>query len=466
MDLYYKSLKGAKISTLTEQKLLEPYAKKYLARNFKKWVETVDILNLGKERVNFVVADDIVTKFGEYRDEVGEELSRAFRYDVNLPGEMKNIGSCWDGSKVGKVNEVDSLYVMNRGYFIIRPTKKSYVYDVLIKIGERECKVEPRHFREQFADQYNELISKMELPDCLRHGGYNSVRWPGERSAYSGLRYNGPAATSQFLTDKNTLLTWDVTPCILYTDERFKGELREIIRPILEQNPGKQFPPTPVHLIPDPLEECWRMSTAHFEAELLRYLSDKAPVKEALIICKILCSWLKKWNQEKKEHTPPIKQADEVVEHLMRHLESNMPQNTDLERFMRFAHIWLPCDKRETYNEDEKGIISINTAAVKHIIISEGLKQPGAFAPAQNDDLVLKLVRVVFETLGKEEDFASDHTFLLGTRISHFSVLASHSSNKVDLARGVCEQCRVMLSEAMTEVGIIYVLFGMKTFTN
>ncbi len=443
------------MAQLTEQQSLSLYPKGYSSKKFKEWVDSVDIYNIEKEAVNFAAADAIVTGFGDYRQKIGRELSQHFRYeDINLPGEMTNIGSCWDGSKVGKVNEVDSLYVMNSGPFIIKPTAKPGFYQVITQIESQEYEIKPRKLRNQFADKYSQLISKMGLPNCLSHGGYNSSRWPGQMSAFSDLRYNGPAATSQFLTDGKSLLTWDVTPCIEFADSKIQTEVREIIGPIISQNPTKQFPQIPVHLIPDPLEDLWRVSTAHFEAELLRFLSDSAPVKKALMLCKILCSLLQKWNQRNQEQTAHTSQGIAVVRKLIRHLESGNPENEDLERIMRFAHIWLPSDKRAEYNEDEKSKISINTAAVKHIILREGLKEEGAFAPAQNEDLVLKLVKVVFQALSNYEDFASDHVFLFGTRICHFSVLGGYQGDKVNLARNICEQCRILLSGAMSEVGI------------
>ncbi len=452
MELYYKSLANAKISTPTEQK---SSIKQYSLKEFQEWVEKVDILDLEKEAINFAAADTIVTGFGDYRCEVGRNISREFKYEyVSLPGEMKNIGSCWDGSKVGKMNEVDSLYVMENGPFTIKPSKRPGSYHVIIKKRARECEVKPREFRDHFADQYSQTISQINLPDCLNHGGYNSFRYPGQRSAYSGLRYNGPAATSQFLTDEKSLLTWDMTPCIELADKKIETKVREIIHPILAQNPTKLFPNTPLHLIPDPLEHLWVISTAYLEAELLRYLSEEAPVKKALMVCKILCSLLKSWNLENKEHTASTSQGIKVMKQLIRHLESNKLKNEDMERLMRFAHIWLPSDKRAEYNEDEKSEISINTAAVKHIIIRAGLEEEGAFAPTHNEDLVLKLVKVVFQTLGNDQDFASDHAFLSRIRIFHFSMLVSNASGKVALARSVCQQCRILLSGAMTEVGL------------
>ncbi len=455
MELYYKTLGLAKISTLTEQ---ESSTKQYSQKGFEEWVKSVDIYNLDDQAINFPAAGTLVPGFRKFRENVGRLLSQKFKYKaVDLPGELKDIGSCVDGSKVGKMNEVDNLYVMDDRHFIIKPTEEAGIYKVAIQVGTNDvCEVKPRQLREQLADHYDQLVSQMKLPDCLNHGGYNSLKWPGERSAYSGLRYNGPASTSQFLTDGKSLLTWDVTPCIEFADSKIETEVRNTIRPIEIQNPKKQFPSISVHLIPYPLEDLWVVSTAHFEAKLLSYLSDEAPVKKALMLCKILCSLMKRRNQMHNEHTTSTSQGFAGAEQLIRHLESNK-QNKDLEKNMRFAHIWLSSDSRAQYKEDQKSNISVNTAAVKHIIIGAALKMPEkeeAFGPKPNIDLVLKLTRVVFETLGNDQNLASDHAFLSGTKISHFSLLPNNASNKVNLARSVCEQCRILLSGAMTEVGI------------
>ncbi len=466
---YYKSLEDAKLPSLQPLQPCKPYPKRYSSKKLKHWVESVDIYSLEDEAVNFAVADTIVTGFRDYRNRVGRELSRQFKYeDVNLPAELNNIGSCWDGSKVGNMNEVDSLYIMSDGPFIIKPHSKPGFYNVFIKRGLRKLQMKPRKLRDEFADHYSQLILQMKLPDYLRHGGYNSSRKEGRghrsaQSVYSGIRYNGPATTSQFLGPNKSLLTWDVTPCIEFNESKIQTQVRQFIHPILDQNPRKQFPQIPFHLIPDPLENLWRLSTAHFEAELLRYLSDESPVKKALMVCKILCTLLKRWNQENETSMPSTNQGKtiDVVKELIRQLANNQQQKKALERWMRFAHIWLLSDIKAEYNEDVKSNISINTAAVKHIIIKAGLRKNAglAFAATNNEALVVKLVRVVSETLSSDQHFASDHAFLPETRISHFSLLASNASDKVDLARRLCEQCCILLSGAMTEVGINLVLW-------
>ncbi len=453
--LYYESLQDVRLEKPADHESHAGDTSRYHERIFKQWAEKVNIWELEKNTVNFALAEDIVTSFEKYYNTVDRKLSTGFHYNgVNLPGQLRNIGSCWDGSKVGKLNEFDSLYVMNDGPFTIKASNKPDLYHVFIN----KTKLRPRQLRDKFADHMSRLISELKLPNGLTHGGFNSLRkrrvdarkQTGE-TVYSGARYNGPAVTSQFLTDERTLLTWNVTPCIVVTNDNLQKDVRKIIQPVIDDNPKKHLPQYPIHLIPDPLEDCWRVSTAHLEAEMLRYLSDEAPAKKALVLCKILLSLLKQWNQENEVPTIcPV--TLKILKQLDCHIESGKSQNQALLEWMRFAHIWIPSHKGGEYNEGKKVSISINTAAVTHIIMRAGFQEKGAFAASSNDDIVLKLMQIVFQTLGNDTDFASDHALLSGTRISHFSVAASNAHNKVSLARSVCQQCRTLLADAMTEV--------------
>ncbi len=139
-------------------------------------------------------------KFTAYRNTVAAKLPEHADYDgIKLSGQLKNIGSCQDGSKVGKMNEADSLYVVDEN-ITVESTTIDGAYRILGEQKHQNFEIKPRCMREQFATGYEEVISKVPLPDCLRHGGYKSPD-------YSGLRYNGPAATSQFLAEDNSLLT-------------------------------------------------------------------------------------------------------------------------------------------------------------------------------------------------------------------------------------------------------------------
>ncbi len=458
--LYYKAIEEAKLDEPAGGDLGPPG---YSTKDFSRWTRKVDIFTLGEGAANFALKphEEIVKEFGKYRQNLTEKLSKIFTCDgTYLPGQLKDIGSCWDGSKVGAVNEMDSLYVIHGDQFLIKEHgDKQGVYHVFLKIGSTLHEIKPRNIRNQFTQKYSQLVSELKLPDCLEHGGYKALRSnqdnrenPNRR--YSDVRYNGPAATSQFLAKDNSLLTWDMTPVIvLPLDVQTQDALRQSMQAIIADNPDKMFPPSDVHLIPDVVENVWRRSTAQMEADILRVLWKEAPMKKSLSFCKVLSSRLKQWAGK-------VEIADaatlDIVNELLQNLAVQFDETfaDDLDKKMRFGHIWLPSDKKEEYHEDTKSSISINNAAIKHILFKAAFKRKGAFGSEENMDLVKDLIKDVFETLGNEAVYSSEHGFLSGIRISHFSVSPTVVHKKLALARDVCRQCRTLVQEAMTEVPV------------
>ncbi len=447
---YYKAIQAAKLSEADEVlKHVHPYSKE----KFEHWVRKVNIYDLGKHKADFYLDETIVTNFEDYRSKVTAKLAKCVEYDrIKLKGQTKNIGSCHDGSKIGKMNEVDNLYVLNEDNIIVEDTDG--IFRIIWKEDSANCEILPEHIRDQFTITYADIISKLPLPDCLKHAGYRS---PG----YSGMRYNGPAVTSQFLAkveDKDQrLLTWDMTPAVCLGKEHGKYvKIREIMKPILKVNPDKMFGAFSIHLIPDPNENLWRMSTAQLEADLLRELIPSvAPMKTAISYSKALASQLKQWNFRNLSYTSLdcIDCDVDIVKELDSYLES--PEKDFGERLnqvLRYAHIWIPPEKRKLYHEDEKAYVSINTAAIKHIILAAALEQPEAFSAKGNADLVFQLVKVVFDTIGNPSEFSVPHAFLKGVRIPHLSILSSQATDKVALAFTIKEQCRMLASGAMTKV--------------
>ncbi len=443
---YYRAIAAAMLSNVnaTDDFLL-PYSKDA----FQDWVKRVDIYDLDKQKANFYVDEAIVTKFADYRSSVVAELPKYVEYDgTKLSGHLKHIGSCQDGSKIGKMNETDSLYVLDAD-ICVETTGRDGAYRIFWEPKGSKCEIKPRVMREQFAIGYEKVISKVPLPDCLKHAGYKS---PG----YSGLRYNGPAATSQFLTEDNSLLTWDMTPAFcLGRGHTTYRKIRNIIQPALEINRNIMFGDMGIHLIPDAIEDIWKLSTAQLEADLLRELIPLvAPVRQALSNSKVLASEVKIWNAQNV--TPPacLVSGLDIMKEIDIYLGSLEKERGEiLNQKLRYAHIWIPPEQRKHYHEDEKAHVSINTAAIKHILLVTALKNPEAFAGKEDNELVLQLMILVFKTLGDPSQFNSPHAFLKDVRIPHVSVLASHASNKMVLALSMQEQCRMLVSGAMTKVG-------------
>ncbi len=236
----------------------------------------IDIYDLEKYQADFYLDEEIVKAFGEYRYTVASELWKCFEYDgTQFKGHVRNIGSCHDGSKVGRMNEVDSLYVLEEDNILVEESERDGFYRVFLKKDSTKCEIFPRSIRNQFANAYEKIISRLPLPLCLQHGGYNSPR-------YSGLRYNGPAATSQFLIKGKSLLTWDMTPTFsLPKCHGIYDEMRKIIQPVIKMTKDKMMDIMDINLIPDAVENLWRLSTAQMEADILRSLSSVAPLKQA-----------------------------------------------------------------------------------------------------------------------------------------------------------------------------------------
>ncbi len=463
--LYYRAMQDAR---LDEPAGGDPGHPGYSTEDFSRWARKVDIFTLGEGAANFSLKkhEEIVKEFGKYRKNLTERLSKLFAFNgVSLPGQLRDIGSCWDGSKVGTVNEMDSLYVIHGDQFVIQENTLGK-YQVFLKIDSTLHQIKPRALRDQFTEKYSQLVSEMTFPDCLKHGGYKGARSKQDshgnlKRGYSDVRYNGPAVTSQFVANDKSLLTWDMTPAIvLPLAVESQDALRQSIQAIIADNPDKMFPPTDVHLIPDVVENVWKRSTAQMEADILRVLSREGPMKKALSFCKVLSSRLKHWNEKlETTDTAAVDIVDELLQQIAMQEDENCTDVLDMSlifgRKMRFGHIWIPPKQKEEYLEDTKSNISINNAAIKHIIFKAAFKRKGAFGSESNMDLVKELIKEVFETLGNEEVYSTEHAFLPAVRISHFSVSPIVSHQKQALARDVCRQCRTLVQEAMTEVTVV-----------
>ena len=185
--------------------------------------------------------------------------------------------------------------------------------------------------------------------------------------------------------------------------------------------------------------------------------SPEAPVKMALCFCKVLSSRLKEhegWNDS--ENSVVVTCAVDIVKELDRLLAMDKTDQAEtvqtLNRKMRFAHIWITAREKERYHENKKSNISINNAAMKHILLTAAFCTKGAFAPKENMELVQGLIQTVFEVLENPKAYSTEHAFLKGIFIPHFSISATVASNKQALARDVSLQCRTLMQEAMTEV--------------
>lgn len=135
--------------------------------------------------------------------------------------------------------------------------------------ADKKLKIVPRELHGKFANTYYEILCNSCPSDGgLEHAGYNSPR-------YSSLRYNGPVATSQFLTEDGYLLTWHVTPVFLLPRVHpLYNTVREKIHSIIKHMSGSIFDIIDIHLhlIPDTVENVWRLSTTLLETDVISAL--------------------------------------------------------------------------------------------------------------------------------------------------------------------------------------------------
>ncbi len=467
-ELYYQAIQDAKLDDQAKDTGQKLEHLGYSREDFIQWASKIDIYTLDKGAADFstVEHEQIVQEFGAYRKNVVSNLAKQLTYDnVPLPGRLSDIGSCIDGSKVGSANEMDSLYILDGNYHIIEKSDKRGLYRVYLEIDSTRHEIQPRRLREQLAEKYSELISRLKLPDCLENAGYKSSLEHSQDpqlqdSGYSGVRYNGPAVTSQFLTKDKTLLTWDITPVVVLRDAEIQARVRnsESMQAIIADNTEKMFPPNDIHLFPDATTNLWRLTTAAMEADVLCRMSSHAAFKEGFSSCKVLSTKLKGW-RDKNIKLDDVTLLVDIVDALTRYnaMQSSAEKTAGgeiLNRVMRFCHIWIPADKRDEYNEDKKSAISVNNAAVKHALLRAASRIKGAFGPHKNPDIVKKLIRTAFEELGDDTSYSTEHAFLPEMRISHFSVAPGMASQKHNLIEDITEQCKTLVCEAMTEVSI------------
>ncbi len=458
---YYKAIAAAKVDKLHEYDT-EKGPLRYSRNAFLRWARQIDIYDLEKEKADFALTKAMEDDLTKYGTKMEEELRNSFKYVQNpssvvkIKGRLENIGSCHDGTKVGEMDEVDSYYILENDNITVKQEDNSGAYKIFWHEGSTNFEIEAHRLRNQFADACDKSTSEYTGLSCLSHGGYNSPY-------YSGVRYNGPAATPQFLSEDDKLLTLDITPAFRLpgSEKKISQEVKERLDPIRNVITDKGWKDYGIHLIPDGVENLWRLSTAIMEANILRILHEDVPVKMALSYCKIVLRYLKEWNALNIEGFALDMDAavGEVMEALDKYFngQCRSPEVAKrLNREMRYAHPWIQLKKRKPYKEDGKSYISINNAAVKNILLSYVTKtrKSEAFSDKKNMDLVVELMKEVFHVLGDTSQVSLPRTFLTIINVQHLSILASQEKNKMAAAGWLIkEQCRTLELKTMTVVG-------------
>ncbi len=426
----------------------------------------IDIRDMRQQMADFTQSSDVAQALHAIRT----GLQSGLQQRITGVGTLFQVGSFYDGSKTGRLNEMDCLYVISESDVEVQQVTSGNGH-FRVYVQGREIK--PRDMNKKLAIAMKETLSEMSLPDGWTHGGYASEE-------FSGVRCNGPAVTAMFCNKNEKHISLDVSivyPLTSQLQQRpdFPPQLREHCRCLADSFSRIQSELTStqisgdLQLIGNLVHNTWQPTTALAEAEILRGLRPECSVKRALDICKGIASKLQTWyekhiTRELKDECEQLSTKTALLPESYREVtltdlyryngarpDSKIQIRDRLNTNMTYQHIWLSAKDRQYYKEVLKAIASINTAAMKHIILKTALQMKGAFS-AKSKTHSYCLVRAVFEDLADTESVYTQHAFLHGVELPKFSLSVTLSHIKEFVARGLQYQCKLILDRSLKKV--------------
>ncbi len=453
---YWKTIKEAKLPrTPTRAAATESHF--YDEKIFLEFVQNdIDIRDMDQHLADFSQGGDT----GQLLAEIRESLEIGIRQsDFPCDGRLAQIGSFYDGSKTGRLNEMDCLYVVSEPSLKVLPLDSDASQ---FRIWVRGKEVKPRELNESLITAMQWTLSRQVLPGDWRHGGYASPE-------FSGVRCNGPAITAMFCNENESHISLDVSVAFQLTSRMqqsadFPPHLRVACWSLAGsvQNIQGELTRTQIsanlHLIGNLVDDTWQPTTALAEAEILRSLNPECPVKRALEICKAIASTLQKWYENGKtyvQNEPSLRQLGSFMTGLQIYISSDPGSETaarhKLNNLMSYHHIWFSPDDRKELKEVLKSEAQVNTAAIKQIILKTALQMKGAFSKP-SDTCRDRLIRAVFEELESPESFTTSHALMDGAEIQKFSIAVGLSHIKQEVAQDLQRQCRTVLDNGLGKV--------------
>ena len=451
----------------------------YDEKLFQEFVNSdMDLRDMSQHMADFTQSSEVAQALHAIRS----GLQVGLQQRLTCSGSLFQIGSFYDGSKTGRLNEMDCLYVVSESDIVVQQVS-SGIGDMRVYVKGTEIK--PREINQKLIAAMQETLSEMTLPDGWTHGGYSSPD-------FSGARCNGPSVTAMFCNKDEKHISLDVSIAFPLTSQLqqrvdFPSHLRDSCR-FLAENINKiqsELTRTQVsadlHLIGNLVDDIWQPTTAMAEAEILRCLRPDCPVKRALEICKVIGSKIQKWYEDHNtRRQTSAKEYDDGTpanrirlsgEHArksiladLRDCSEGMPQSKTecrmrLNAAMACQHIYLSSADRSKFGEVLKSDASINNAAIKHIILMTALQLNGAFSE-RNKQLEQQLVRSVFEDLSATDSFYTQHALIRDCMINKFSFSMHLSHIKESIASDFSQQCRSVLNNAFAKVNKIWFYYA------
>ena len=446
----------------------------YDEERFEEFVNSdMDLRDMSQHMADFTQSGDVAQALHAIRNCLQLGLQKRLTYG----GSLFQIGSFYDGSKTGRLNEMDCLYVVSESDIVVQQVSSGKGG---VRVYVKGTEIKPREINQKLISAMQETLSEMTLPDGWTHGGYNSPD-------FSGARCNGPSVTAMLCNKDEKHISLDVSIAFPLTSQLqqkadFPSHLRDSCRfladnfnKIQSELTGTQVS-ADLHLIGNLVDDTWQPTTAMAEAEILRCLRPDCPVKRALEICKVIGSKIQKWYEDHNtqgqrsakgydDGTPANRirmSAEHARKSILAYLHGSsegMPHSKAgcrkrLNAAMVCQHIYLSSADRGEFSEVLKSDASINNAAIKHIILKTALQLNGAFSK-RNKQVEQQLVRSVFEDLSSIDSFYTQHALIRDCMINKFSFSMHLSHMKESIASDFSQQCRSVLDNVFAKVNNI-----------
>ncbi len=449
----------------------------YDEKRFREFVNSnMDIRDMSQHMADFTQSGDVAAALHAIRT----SLQLGLQQRLDCAGSLCQIGSFYDGSQTGRLNEMDCLYVVSEADVVVQQAS-SCKGQFRVYLKGIECK--PRDMNEKLIAVMKETLSEMTLPDGWTHGGYGSPD-------FSGPRCNGPSVTALFCNKDEKHISLDVSVAFSLTSQLqqradFPPELRDSCRFLadsikkIQSELSRTQISADLHLIGNLAGDTWHPTTALAEAEILLRLRPECSVKRALGICKVIVSIIQKWYEKHNTHTERSEKeydysmsakriqisAGHVRESILADLQNyaegactKTENRMNLNAAMAYQHIYLSSEDRNRFCEVLKSDASMNNAAIKHIILKNALQLKGAFSET-NKHIEQQLVRSVFEELSSTDSFYTKHALIQECTINKFSFSMHLSHIKESVASDFVQQCEIILDNALAKVNIhLYIM--------
>ncbi len=445
-EMYYTTIQ--KVSALTSQ----PYDGDHIKLSageirdrIAKWTEGMHMFDIQRFRLSLRLGREIFWPImQDLRDILRLELNKQFGFR----GDLHQIGSSVDGIKVGRVFDFDFLYIIEDQDVEVRADEQQGLY----RVFRGGVEIRPRQLNSTLADCMDKIMSDISLPWPLEHGGYAGPD-------YSGIRFNGPAVTLQIVDKRESVnrrvIPLDITPVFLLPEtcqesKDVKGKIKNILQKhgilYLFHRDAEQ-----VYVVSHPIKNLWQPTTAYVESHIIKALGKYSPVKIALQLTKALLYY----QQHKRHpHGLPTRSDDRafIIVALKRCAERADERDTEayghqLNTKMRYQHIYLSPEARAKCNEVSKSHISVNTAAIKHVILAHAAEIEGSYRGACGNEIyriTLELIRAAYRELASTESLNVNHAFL-PLKISKFSILPYALKAAAYLTQRVQDESAAML---------------------